>query len=108
LVVHLPVWAWIVGLVDHQMRPTVELIRDGNASDRSNGRSDAGLDRARLASENLHAADSDLRKHPNIANDLHVNANDLRADYQIALAANPNLTFGQFVAATRLANNRRQ
>ena len=77
----------------------------GNASDRSNGRSDAGLDRARLASENLHNADSDLRKHPNIANDLHVNANDLRADYQNALATNPNLTFGQFVAATRLANN---
>lgn len=77
----------------------------GNASDRSNGRFDAGLDRARLASSNLHSADSDLRKHPDIANDLHVNANDLRADYQTALATNPNLTFGQFVAATRLAAN---
>src|SRR5213080_4042179 len=28
-----------------------------NASDRSNGRSDAGLDRARLASDNLHRGD---------------------------------------------------
>lgn len=77
----------------------------GNASDRSNGRSDAGLERARIASENLKAADSDLRKHPNITSDLRVNANDLRAGYQSALTANPNLTFGQYVAATRLAHN---
>jgi hypothetical protein len=77
----------------------------GNASDRSNGRSDAGLDRARLASDKLRTADNDLRKHPNLASDLHVNANDLRAGYQTALIANPNLTFGQYVAATRLAHN---
>jgi methylphosphotriester-DNA--protein-cysteine methyltransferase len=77
----------------------------GNASDRSNGRSDAGLDRARLASDNLRTADDDLRRHPNLANDLHVNANDLRAGYQAELATNPNLTFGQYVAATRLAQN---
>ena len=77
----------------------------GNASDRSNGRSDAGLERARMASSNLKAADDDLRKHPNLANDMHVNANDLRAGYKAALAVNPNLKFGQFVAATRLARN---
>jgi hypothetical protein len=77
----------------------------GNASDRSNGRSDAGLDRARVASDNLRAADNDMRKHPNLASDLHVNANDLRAGYQAALTTNPNLTFGQYVAATRLAKN---
>jgi hypothetical protein len=77
----------------------------GNASDRSNRRSDAGLERARIASDNLRAADNDLRRHPNLANDLHVNANHLRADYQVALATNPNLTFGNFVAATRLAQN---
>ena len=77
----------------------------GNASDRSNGRSDAGLDRARIASDNLRTADNDMRRHPNLANDLHVNANDLRAGYQTALATNPNLTFGQYVAATRLARN---
>ena len=77
----------------------------GNASDRSNGRSDAGLERARIASQNLHDADNDLRRHPNLANDLHVNANDLRAGYQAALGANPNLTFGQYVAATRLEQN---
>jgi hypothetical protein len=77
----------------------------GNASDRSNGRSDAGLERARIASDNLRTADNDLRRHPKLANDLHVNANDLRADYQAALATNPNLNFGNFVAATRLARN---
>jgi hypothetical protein len=77
----------------------------GTASDRSNGRSDAGLDRARTASENLHNANKDLQDHPGIATSLHTNANDLRAAYQAALATNPNLKFGQFVAATRLAQN---
>jgi hypothetical protein len=77
----------------------------GNASDRSNGRSAAGLDRARMAAENGHQADKDLRDHPGIANTLHVNANDLRSGYQAALAVNPNLKFGQYVAATRLEQN---
>lgn len=77
----------------------------GNASDRSNGRSDAGLERARIAGDNLHSADRDLRDHPGIANTLHTNANDLRAGYQAALVTNPNLKFGQYVAATRLAQN---
>ena len=77
----------------------------GNASDRSNGRSDAGLDRARIAGDNLHRADQDLRDHPGVANTLHTNANDLRAGYQAALVTNPNLKFGQYVAATRLAQN---
>jgi len=77
----------------------------GNASDRSNGRSNAGLDRARIASDNLHRADQDLRDHSGIANTLHTNANDLRAGYQAALLTNPNLTFGHYVAATRLAQN---
>jgi len=77
----------------------------GTASDRSNGRSDAGLDRARTASENLRVADDDLQRHPNLGSDLHLSANDLRAGYQSALTANSNLTFGQYVAATRLAHN---
>ena len=77
----------------------------GNASDRSNGRSDDGLERARIARENLSNADRELTKHPGVANSLHMNANALRAGYQSALLKNPNLTFGQFVAATRLAHN---
>lgn len=76
-----------------------------NASVRSDGRSDAGLERARVAGQNLNAANKDLVAHPGIARSLHVTANSLRSQYQGALAQNPNLTFGQFVAATRLAHN---
>jgi hypothetical protein len=36
---------------------------------------------------------------------LHTTANDLRSGYQAALLVNPNLKFGQYVAATRLAAN---
>jgi hypothetical protein len=36
---------------------------------------------------------------------LHTTANNLRSGYQTALLANPNLKFGQYVAATRLATN---
>jgi hypothetical protein len=92
----------------------------GNASDRSNGRSDrgldkassksqgrsdAGLERARAASNNLRHADEDLRAHPGIVRTLHTNANDLRSGYQTALATNPNLKFGHFVSATRVSQN---
>ncbi|MGH9875867.1 MAG: hypothetical protein ACRD9S_25730 [Pyrinomonadaceae bacterium] len=77
----------------------------GTASDRSNGRSDAGLDKARLAADNRREADKELREHPGVAKTLHVNANDLRSGYQAALAVNPNLKFGQYVAATRLEQN---
>ena len=77
----------------------------GNASTKSHGRSDDGLDRARQASSNLQHADDDLRDHPNLPHALHTNANDLRSGYQAALATNPNLTFGNYVAATRLGQN---
>ncbi len=77
----------------------------GNASTRSNGRSDAGLERARHASSNLRRADEDLEDHPGVPRALHTNANDLRSGYQAALATNPDLTFGNYVAATRLSQN---
>lgn len=73
-----------------------------NASDRSNGRSDEGLERAR---ENSRRADEDLNRHPGTARGLNMSANQLRAAYQSALLSNPNLKFGQFVAATRLSQN---
>jgi len=75
------------------------------ASEKSRGRSDAGLEKARVASTNLRHADEELRKHPGIARTLRTNANDLRGDYQVALATNPNLKFGPFVSATRIAQN---
>ena len=77
----------------------------GTASDRSNGRSDAGQDRARLQEQNSQQADKELSDHPGFAANLHTTANDLRSGYRAALATNPNLKFGQYVAATRLAAN---
>ncbi len=76
------------------------------ASDRSNGRSDEGLNRARLQRENVQRAREELNDHPGMAARLHTTANDLRAGYQTALASNPSLKFGQYVAATRIAANR--
>ena len=76
-----------------------------NASTRSNGRSDDGIDRARRASSNMRRADDDLRDHPRLPRALHTNANDLRSGYQAALATNPDLTFGNYVSATRLGQN---
>jgi len=77
----------------------------GNASTKSNGRSDDGLERARRASSNMRRADDDLNDHPRLPNALHTNANDLRAGYQAALATNPDLSFGNYVSATRLGQN---
>jgi len=77
----------------------------GTASERSNGRSDAGLDRARLQRENARRADEELNDHPRMAARLKTTANDLRSGYQSALLINPKLTFGQYVAATRLEVN---
>jgi hypothetical protein len=77
----------------------------GTASEKSNGRSDAGLDRARMASSNLRGADEDLADHPGVPRALHLSANSLRSGYQAALGTNPDLKFGQYVAATRLSQN---
>jgi hypothetical protein len=74
----------------------------GNASERSNGRSDDGLNRAR---ENSRRADEDLDRHPGLASGMNMSANQLRDAYNAALQTNPNLKFGQFVAATRLSRN---
>jgi hypothetical protein len=76
-----------------------------NASMNSNGRSDAGLERARRAHENMRNADRELDDHPGVPRTLHISANSLRNGYQTALTTNPNLTFGNYVAATRVAQN---
>ena len=76
------------------------------ASDRSNGRSDEGLNRARLARENnSRRAEKELREHPGLARVLHTTGRDLRSQYEAALLTNPDLKFGQFVAASRLGRN---
>jgi hypothetical protein len=78
----------------------------GTASERSRGRSDEGLERARAARDNnIRRASEELNEHPGIARSLHTPPGRLRDEYQTALATNPDLKFGQFVAATVLARN---
>ena len=75
------------------------------ASNSSNGRSNAGLDRTRLQRENANRANDELNEHPLVPARLHTIANHLRTGYQAALLTQPVFTFGQYVAATRLAAN---
>ena len=82
--------------------------RGGGPSDgstKSKGHSDKGVERGRRESANLRKADDNLRDHPGLPKALHTNANDLRSGYQSALAVNPDLTFGNYVSATRLGQN---
>jgi hypothetical protein len=85
----------------------------GNASDRSGRRSDDGLNRARSRGENRNndargdapRTDKDLHRFQGIANKLNTTPDALRTQYEAARAANPNLKFGQFVAANVVADN---
>jgi hypothetical protein len=77
----------------------------GRASDNSNGRSDAGINRARLMRENSKNADREIRENPRFQDITKMNANDLRNGYQSALLLNPELKFGQYVAANMIARN---
>src|SRR5215813_11735196 len=77
----------------------------GASSDKSKGRSDDDMDRDRIAGENAKQADKELRDHPGMANGMNMSANQLRSGYQAALKTNPNLKFGQYVAANRIAKN---
>ncbi len=70
------------------------------ASQRSNGRYDEGIGRARMMRENRsREADREIERN------LRMNANDLRSGYQAALITNPDLKFGQYVAANMIARN---
>ncbi len=77
----------------------------GTASERSGGRVDEGLARARAAHDNRQQADAEMRRNPQVADELNTTPDRLRRGYEEALAANPNLKFGQFVAANMLARN---
>jgi len=86
----------------------------GTASDKSRGRSDEGIDRARARGDNRDngrpegdapRTDKDLNKFQGIAKKLDTTPEALRTEYEAALAANPNLKFGQFVAANVVASN---
>ena len=78
----------------------------GNASTRSNGRSDTGIERARRNRENAPQRGSEeLSRYTGLAKKLDTTPDALRASYETALAANPDLTWGQFVAANVVADN---
>ena len=78
----------------------------GTASSNSNGRSDAGLARARRGSGNANMpSDNELNRYNGISRKLGVSPETLRAQYAAALLANPDLKFGQFVAANVIADN---
>ncbi len=79
------------------------------ASDHSNRRSDDGLEHARSGRDNATERDmpkdNELNRYQGIARKLNTTPENLRTQYQAALAANPNLKFGQFVAANMIADN---
>lgn len=76
------------------------------ASDNSNGRYDTGIEHARMMRENnSREANREIERNPQMGEKLHMNANDLRSGYQTALATNPDLKFGQYVAANMITRN---
>src|SRR5262249_60736801 len=59
------------------------------------------------AKEHAEDAAEELNEHHGMgtANGMSMSASQLRSAYQAALATNPKLKFGQFVAATTIAQN---
>ena len=76
----------------------------GTASSRSGGRSNTGLDRARAGGAPERGS-NELRRYTGISRKLGTTPEALRASYEAALAANPDLKWGQFVAANMIAEN---
>ena len=78
----------------------------GNASSRSNGRSDDGISRARIASEKANRmSDTELNRYRGLSRKLGTTPEEMRARYEKALIENPDLTYGNFVAAHVIADN---
>lgn len=78
----------------------------GRASNRSNGRADAGRDRAIAGRGNATIpSDNELRHYTGISKKLDMTPEALRTSFEAALAANPDLRWGQFVAANVIADN---
>ncbi len=78
----------------------------GNAATRSNGRSTAGIERARLARDNANSmSDNELNRYRGLSRKLGTTPEAMRAAYEAALLANPDLKYGQFVAANVIADN---
>src|SRR4029079_14555299 len=54
---------------------------------------------------NKPPTDKELNRYNGISQKLNVSTTDLRTQYETAVAANPKLTFGNFVSANVVANN---
>ena len=77
-----------------------------NADLRSNGRSTSGLDRVRLARANANSlSDNELNRYRGLSRKLGITPEEMRERYEAALLANPDLKYGQFVAAHVVADN---
>jgi len=77
-----------------------------NAATKSNGRSTTGLERARVASDRANSvSDTDLNRYRGLSKKLGTTPEQMRAAYQAALMTNPDLNYGQFVAANVVADN---
>ena len=80
--------------------------RDGNSNGSDGGRRrDGGQDNSNRTRDNGNNAERDTHRLEGIAHRLNTTPDQLRSQYQAALASNPNLKFGQFVAANLIANN---
>lgn len=78
----------------------------GRASTNSNGRSDDGIDRARAGRNNAGSlTDTELNRYRGLSRKLGITPEEMRSRYAAALAANPDLKYGQFVAANVIADN---
>lgn len=78
----------------------------GNANRNSDGRSEDGINRARNGGGNRNLpSDTELNRYRGISRKLGVSTETLRSRYEAALASNPDLKFGQFVAANVIADN---
>lgn len=78
----------------------------GNASTRSNGRSDDGVTRARMASDRADSmSDNELNRYRGLSRKLGITPEEMRDRYELALLNNPDLKYGQFVSAHVVADN---
>ena len=78
----------------------------GTAATKSNGRSTSGIARARLARDNANSmSDNELNRYRGLSRKLGTTPEQMRAAYLNALILNPDLNYGQFVAANVVADN---
>jgi len=77
-----------------------------NASAKSNGNSNNANDRARIANEKASKmSDTELNRYRGLSKKVGSTPEKMRAYYEAALLTNPDLKYGNFVAANVIADN---